>query len=114
MVTGSIDEFADLMTQTVTVFPPSTAARTLTGVRAAELNGTTFAAHIIATADRTVTREGMDVPVLTVAYLASTTPGDVSDKSVVQLTDGSTPPVARVDYVYDEVGAHHCKVQFGA
>lgn len=108
------DGFGDLMETTVVVTNPSTAARTITGAASYASAASTYRAHVLDTNDRVTTRDGTEVEVSTVAWVASTVHGSITDRSRVRLSDGRRPPVRRVDEVHDQAGIHHIKIYMGA
>lgn len=110
-----IEEFSEMMTTPIVVRnTPSTAARSMFGVATVSTAASTYMAHVqeVNGSRRSIT--GFDGYCSSVAWLASTSTGNMSESSVFEFPDGSTPPVERVVYERDDDGTvHHSKVVFG-
>lgn len=110
-----IADFADMMTTPVVVqSTPSTAARSMYGVKALSTAASTYMAHVVEVNGVNRKLTGLDGYCSSVAWLASTSTGNMGKQSLFTFPDGATPPVASLTYVRDEDGTvHHTKVVFG-
>jgi len=109
----TVSQWAPLMESTVIVFAPTTAALSAFGAATYATAGTTYSAHVQEGSAKMRTRDGTEVTVGTVAYVASTSTSAITERSKVRLGDGSTPSVAAVQFIRDENGVHHTKLGLG-
>lgn len=109
-----IGTWAEMMKTKIVVHQPSTGAASMFGTPAMSSAGSTYMAHVqeINGVSRKLT--GTDAHCSSVAWLASTSTGNMGTASVFTMPDGSTPPVRTVTYVRDSDGTvHHTKAVFG-
>lgn len=102
-------EFAELFSETVTVFPP--ASVDMYGKRSFSASGTTASAHYVS---ETVLRhdpDGRDIVEVGRFYLYGQVNVDTDYRLV--LDDGSEPPILAVDFPHDQHGWHHTVIRVG-
>lgn len=112
---SDIESFADMMGSLVAVQnAPSTEARSVFGVNTLSTESVEYAAHIVEVNGVNRRLTGLDGYCSSVAWLASTSTGNMNRGSIFTLPNGTHPPVQSLTYVHDEDGTvHHTKVVFG-
>lgn len=97
------------MTQTITVYPRT--GHNSYGEATFGSTGVTYQCRIAGT-PRWVRNQNAEIVEITdVVWVGST--GTITEQDRIELADGSTPPVIRVEKFPDQNGHHHTKITFG-
>lgn len=114
-MTAGIGRWASMMKTPLKVRnTPSTHARSMFGVQTVSTAATTYMAHIVEVNGQRRSLTGFDGYCSSVAWIASTSTGNMSADSVIEFPDGTTPSINVFTYVRDRNGnVHHTKVAFG-
>ena len=109
-----LDDFGELMGTPLVVQNPSTAAASVFGVKDVAAQGSTYMAHVLEGDGSNRRLAGIDENFSIIAWIASTSTGNITRASKITFPDGSHPPLKAVSYPRDEDGnVHHTKVVFG-
>ena len=103
-------DFEGLMESTIIVFP-TISSRSRYGVETYSTAGSTYKAHLREVHDVIRGANGEEIAIRTVAWVASTS--SLSTAAAFQVPDGTRPPLAAMERLYDEDGLHHHKLMFG-
>ena len=102
-------DFLELFSETVTLFPPSTMDKY--GKRTFSASGVTASAHLVSEVSLTRDADGREVTEIGRVYLYGT-PAVTTDYRIL-LGDGSSPVIIGVDTPHDQNGPHHTVVRIG-
>ena len=104
--------FLDLMPDSIVVYDGAP-TRTVNGVESwAAVSASTYAARIVQQGSQVRRDDGSVREIRTVVWVAPTTTV-LSTGSMVELPDGTRPPIGGVETYTDESGYHHTKLHMG-